>query len=275
MAIAQIYTACVMHRRFFPKANRFSYGAYYLALPLEGLTTLGDHLAVNRRSAISFYEKDHGKRDGSALETWVRAILQSYGLSEKIDQIRLIALPRLFGYVFNPVSFWFCLDKQQKIRAVICEVNNTFSETHSYMCAHADHRPIEAEDWLEASKEFHVSPFLERRGYYRFRFSLKPTRLHIWIDYYNDKHQRQFITSLSGELSPLTKQALRKIFWRKPWLMLKPIFLIHWQALKLFFKGEKYVPKPEQHAKNISASSNHHVWIFYPYYAFAFSFACT
>lgn len=155
-------------------------------------------------------------------------------------------MPRILGYVFNPVSFYFCLDSDSNLRATLCEVHNTFGEQHTYLCAHPDHSPIGSQDWLEADKIFHVSPFLERSGVYRFRFDLRPDKLGIWIDFYDKSQNKQLITSLIGNFSPLTPQLLRNTFWRHPLVTLKVISLIHWQALRLVCKGIRYIPKPKQ-----------------------------
>jgi DUF1365 family protein len=155
-------------------------------------------------------------------------------------------MPRIFGYVFNPVSFWYCFDKSAVLRAVICEVNNTFGETHSYICAHEDQREITQDDILTGQKAFHVSPFLEREGNYKFRFALKNNKMGAWIDFFDASYKKKLLTSLNGKFEALNKTNSSKAFWRYPLVTLKAIYLIHWQAVKLFFKGTEYVPKPLQ-----------------------------
>ena len=246
----QIYTAKVMHKRLFPKVNAFTYRIYYLALPLAQLSGL------KLPMMMSFKPKDHGAKDGSSIETWGRAILADYGLNEKIQHIKLITMPRILGYVFNPVSFWLCLDEKQQLRAVLAQVNNTFGETHSYLCAHDDHRVIEGDEWLEGEKLFHVSPFLQREGRYKFRIALQEEKLGIWIDFYDAQREKQLLTALTGTLEPLTQSALWRVFWTHPLVTFKTIFLIHWQAIKLVSKGIKYVPKPVQLAQKLSTTAN-------------------
>lgn len=254
----QIFTAKVMHKRLFPKVNQFTYGVYYLALPLAMLDDkrLMTHLSVNRRGILSFYDKDHGAKDGSNLEVWVRGILGECGLSEIVTGITLISMPRILGYVFNPVSFWMCHDADGQLRAVLCEVNNTFGETHSYLCAHEDHRPLSPDDWLSTEKIFHVSPFLKREGSYQFRFAQEKNKLGIWINFYDADQNKQLVTALTGSLQPLTEPALRQIFWKHPLVTLKTILLIHWQAMKLVSKGIKYIAKPGQQPQRISTTAN-------------------
>lgn len=244
----QIYTAKVMHKRLFPKINQFTYGVYYLALPLPA-----EPLPVK---ILSFNDKDHGARDGSDIQAWARGILTEYGLDEKTSHIMLITMPRVLGYVFNPVSFFLCLDNERKLRAVICEVHNTFGEQHSYLCARADHAPISADEWLEAEKLFHVSPFLPREGSYKFRFVLAGEQLGIWIDYFDKSQNKQLLTSLTGKLAPLNTTSLRCAFWSHPLVTLKVIALIHWQAAKLASKGIRYIVKPPQREEKVSSTSD-------------------
>ncbi len=247
MVIApQIYTAQVMHKRLFPKENAFHYGIYYLALPLPAVPIPG--------RLASFHTKDVGNRDGSDPTPWVRTILADYGLNETTTDIILITMPRVLGYVFNPVSFYLCLDATKTLRAVLCEVHNTFGEQHSYLCANPDHAPITADQWLEAQKIFHVSPFLERLGTYKFRFDLRQDKLSLWIDYYDASHRKQLITSLAGSFAPLTPQSLRQAFWRHPLVTLKAMALIHWQAIKLTIKGIRYIVKPQQNPQRLSTT---------------------
>lgn len=237
-----------MHKRLFPKVNQFTYGVYYVALPLPA-TLLPSRL-------LSFREQDHGARDGSDVGAWARILLKPYGLDALIENITLITMPRVLGYVFNPVSFFMCMDKDKQLRAVICEVHNTFGEQHSYLCARADHTPISPDEWLEADKLFHVSPFLPRNGHYKFRFALSDKRLGIWIDYYDIESNKQLITSLTGKFTPLNATSLRRVFWSHPLVTLKVIALIHWQALKLTSKLIRYIVKPLQLSEKISTTRN-------------------
>lgn len=246
MIAPQIYTAKVMHKRLFPKENVFSYGVYYLVLPLPADPVPG--------FVTGFHAKDVGRRDGSDPLPWVREILADYGINENVTCIILVTMPRVFGYVFNPVSFYLCLDGVGALRVVVCEVHNTFGEQHRYVCANPDGSAITPDSFLRAEKVFHVSPFLDRSGHYRFRFDLKKDTLGIWIDYYDAQQKKQVITSLMGAFSPLTPGALRRAFWRHPLVPLKSICLIHWQALKLVTKGIRYILKPRPMAQKNTAT---------------------
>ncbi len=256
MRAPRLLTAQVMHKRLSPKVNSFTYRVYYLALPLRHLhqAVTTRHLCVNRFGLTSFYTRDHGARNGQPLEPWIETIIQTYGLQHCVTDVELLCMPRILGYVFNPVSFWMCYDSDGQIRAVLCEVNNTFGQTHSYLCLHPDHRPIQPEDWLQAEKCFHVSPFLPREGQYRFRFALKQNQLGIWIDYVNAAGNTQLLTSLCGKLQPLTRQSLLGAFLRHPMVTLKAVALIHWQALKLFVKGMRYIALPSQRQPTLTAT---------------------
>lgn len=237
-----------MHRRLSPRANEFNYRAFFLCVPLSSVEdgSLSEHIAVDRPGLAGFRTADHGDRKGGGLGRWARETLARHGLGGDVAEIRLVCMPRILGYVFNPVSFWLCEDGDGGLRAVLCEVNNTFGETHCYVCAHADGRPIRRGDPLEARKEFHVSPFLERSGTYRFRFSRRDGRLAIRIDHHDGQGRPVLQTSIAGTLSPLTKGALRRALLRHPLLTLRVTWLIHWQALRLLARGMRHIPKPPQ-----------------------------
>jgi DUF1365 family protein len=255
----EIFLGKVMHKRLFPKVNAFTYGIYYLSLPLRLMAGLGDgwRFAIDAPAVMSFHTQDHAARIKKAdLQIWAEGILQQHGVDIPDATIVLLAMPRIFGYVFNPVSFWFCYDGAQHLRAVICEVNNTFGETHSYICAHPEGRPITGEDWMQAEKLFHVSPFLVREGSYRFRFDIRDNKTGIWIDYYDAAGRKQLLTALTGQRVPLTPQNCRRAFWSYPLVTLRAIFLIHWQAVKLLAKGIKYIPKPLQKKEKSSSAYN-------------------
>ena len=258
----QLFTGTVMHKRLLPKEHAFNYGIYYVALPLSKLKQMP--LAYNRFAALSFFDKNHGPCDGSALDKWVRDVLKQHRV-EADGEITLICMPSVLGYVFNPVSFWLCQDKQEQIRAVLCEVHNTFGERHTYLCVNEDRRAITGANTLFAKKLFHVSPFLEREGHYQFKFDIhdnhlddkrakRETKFKVQIDYYNATGHKQLITSLVGHLQPLTKVSLRSAFWRYPLVTVKAVLMIHWHALKLIIKGIQYIKKPIQKSQNISTT---------------------
>jgi DUF1365 family protein len=244
----------VMHKRLFPKVNAFAYEIYYLTIPLSEINNLP--LAYNRAGLLSFYDRDHGACDGSSLEEWARGILYDYNIAHADGEIVLVCMPRILGYVFNPVSFWLCYDKTASLRAVLCEVHNTFGERHTYLCAHDDHRIINKADVMEGQKLFHVSPFLKREGHYTFRFDAHDGKFAAHIDFYDGEGRKQLVTALNGVLQPMSPAALNKAFWHYPLVTFKAIALIHWQAAKLLSKGIKYISKPMQNQEKVSTSSN-------------------
>lgn len=250
----QLLFGKVMHGRLFPRRNSFTYGIYYLALPLSQIKNLP--IAYNRFALLSFYDRDHGSYDGSDLEEWARSILADYNIKEADGEIKLICMPRVFGYVFNPVSFWLCHDKRGDLRAVLCKVHNTFGERHMYLCAHEDHRPIAHDDILKGDKFFHVSPFLKREGHYEYRFDVRDNKFAVWIDFFDGEEKKQLVTSLFGKFEVMNAQSLNKAFWTYPLVTLKAITLIHWQALKLLAKGIKYISRPAQKQARTSATDN-------------------
>jgi hypothetical protein len=243
----------VKHKRTFPKENTFSYKIYYFLLPLLSMKSLP--VAHNRRGLLSFYDRDHGLCDGSDLEAWARNILLEHSIDEADGEIQLVCMPRVLGYVFNPVSFWFCYDRSESLRALLCEVHNTFGEGHTYLCVKEDHQPITPEDRMHGEKLFHVSPFLECDGYYQFQFSINEKKLYVGINYSDQQKSKTLMTSLMGELHPMNLSTCRKAFWQYPLVTSHAVFLIHWQALKLIIKGIRYRSKPLQKEINVSTTN--------------------
>jgi DUF1365 family protein len=239
--------AKVSHARQRPKRNAFSYGVYYLCFALSELAQIKKSLLP----IFSFHERDHGAMDGTPLEPWIRHILEQRNIPEANGDIILLTLPRLFGYVFNPVSFWFCLDSQGELRAVLSEVTNTFGDRHCYLSAHEDRRPIAPDDQIRAEKLLHVSPFIDVTGYYLFRFIYRGAKIGVWIDHYNDEGLL-ITTALTGKREMLSAANQLRCFFRYPLVTLKVIGLIHYQALWLWFKGTGYRPRPKPPTKEIS-----------------------
>jgi uncharacterized protein len=235
----------VMHRRLRPALHQFVYSAFSLALPLSRLAELpGLGVAWNRRGLISFFDRDHGERDGSALEPWIRKLLANEGVSAD-GEVVLHAFPRMLGYVFNPVSFWVCHDREGGVRAVLCEVCNTFGEQHNYLLAHPDGGTLLSGETLRARKVFHVSPFCEVNGGYRFRFHFAADRWLARIDYDNDVGEALLETSISGAAAPLSRTAVSSLLWRYRWFTLSVILRIHWQAARLWMKRVPFIARPK------------------------------
>jgi len=246
----------VMHKRLTPRINQFVYGVFYVIAPLSKLSSLnrGRLFGVNRLGLLSLYEKDYGPRDGGNLHAWIKQTLAHHNVTSADGEIYLITMPRFLGYAFNPVSFWLCYDKEQALRAVLCEVNNTFKEHHFYLCHHEDQRAIEKDDWLEAEKIFHVSPFIKRDGHYKFRFAINDQKVGIWIDLFDAQAQKKLLTSVIGDNQNLDETTIWRAFFRYPFETIKVVWLIHWQALKIVTKRISYIPKPPQKEENFTTS---------------------
>jgi len=237
----------VRHTRLRPARNAFAYGTWFLLLPMRHLgnaTAMGG-LAVNRAGAVSFFDADHGDgrspEQGGAL-AWLQELLERHGIADADGEIWLHCYPRVLGYTFKPVSFWYCHGASGELRAIVVEVNNTFGERHCYLLD----RPRYGQE-LQASKEFHVSPFCEVQGRYRFRFmrTAAPSapRTVVRVDH-DDTDGPLLQTSISGQLEPISPAGLRRALWRYPAMTLMVMARIHWQALKLWLKKVGFHSKP-------------------------------
>lgn len=236
----------VRHTRLRPRHHAFAYPTFFLMLPMRSLAHHVSPLAVNRRGAISFHDTDHG--DGRGPEAggalaWLDELLQREGIHDATGQAWLHCFPRVLGYTFKPVSFWHCHRPDGSLRAIVVEVNNTFGERHCYLLD-APHYGAE----LQARKVFHVSPFCEVSGGYRFRFLRvqrpEGERSVVRIDH-DDDSGPLIQTSVSGTLQPITPASLRQAVWGYPLMTLAVIARIHWHALLLWRKRVRFHRKPE------------------------------
>jgi len=243
--------ATVLHARQRPAANAFRYRVYYLCVVLSQWSTLQRlwFLALERFHLFSLRARDYGR--GESPESWMRGLLGRYGVTSADGEIVLMTMPRVLGYAFNPVSFWFCLDKAGAVRAMLADVTNTFGERHAYLLFHDDQRPITQDDWLSSKKAMHVSPFIEVTGHYEFRIAYSANAIGVWINHH-DADGLLLSTSVSGKSRPLTMGSLLGCFFRYPLVTLRVIFLIHYQALRLFLKGVRYHTKPFPPSTEIS-----------------------
>ena len=238
----------VRHTRLKPARNAFAYPTYFLLLPMRSIRQNGaGALAFNRRAALSFHDVDHG--DGRAADqggalAWLDELLQREGIDDATGEVWLHCYPRVLGYTFKPVSFWYCHAANGSLRTVVVEVNNTFGERHCYLLDRpANGQFLGAE--LRADKVFHVSPFCNVEGGYRFRFMFNGdmSRTVARIDY-DDATGPLLETSVSGRLEPATPASVRKALWRYPAMTLGVIARIHLQAVRLWFKRVKFFGKP-------------------------------
>jgi DUF1365 family protein len=230
--------------------NAFRYSIDYVLTDAEA-TAKGPMLfGRNRLGVASLWDSDHGgpPRKGAGA-AWVREVMQAHDLPQP-DRIELLAQPRILGHVFNPVSFWICRNAEGAAQVIIAEVSNTYGDRHSYLCHHEDLRPITASDRLHARKIFHVSPFQKIEGSYQFRFDLRPDRIGIWIDFTGGNGG--VTATLHGRCAPLTNLRLVGAILRRPFGSRRVLALIHWQALKLWWKGATFHNRPEPPADEVS-----------------------
>ena len=243
----KLFKASIYHKRFFPRLNEFTYSGFYIKFSLDEIESLKNSLfSVNRFNLFSFYEKDHGKRDGSSLREWVSEMLTSAGLEPLHGKIYLQTFPRVLGHVFNPVSFLYCYQGED-LKAIICEVNNTFGETHSYVLTQNLDKEVKS-----LKKEFHVSPFYDIKGKYEFNFTRENF---VGINYYFDE-KLQLVTSIKGKSVEWNTLNFFKFFMRYPLYSFMVISLIHYQALRLFLKKCTFYSKPEKIERELTFGDN-------------------
>ncbi len=257
----------VRHARMRPVAHRFAYPTYFLMLPMRRLErTPSRALPRNRFGLISFHDRDHGDGRASSLG-WLDDVLASEGVTDADGEAWLQCYPRVLGYAFKPVNFWYCERRDRSLAAVVVEVNNTFGERHCYLLRGP---ALGYGRELRAEKVFHVSPFCDVAGDYRFRFmrtgvhpgaaalrssehmeataarqnqSAPAPRCVARIDHH-DVGGLLIATSVSGTLEPLTRQSLRSAFFGMPMMTFGVIARIHWQALQLWMKRVPFFRKP-------------------------------
>ena len=242
----------VRHARLRPARNAFVYPTYFLLLPMRTLRRQpASGLARNRRSWLSFHDRDHGDGRADSL-AWIEDMLASEGIADADGEVWLHTYPRVLGYVFKPVSFWYCHRADDSLAAIVVEVNNTFGQRHCYLLR-SDTLAFGRE--LRVAKAFYVSPFCAVAGDYRFRFlrtdlhpaapgaRIRPERILARIDHHDDDGLL-LQTSVSGALEPLTRRSVALACLRIPLLTLAIVLRIHWQAVRLWAKRVPLVARP-------------------------------
>ncbi len=240
------------HGRKGAPANAFRYSVDYVVTDMGPAPARPRLFSRNRFNLMALHDRDHGgeRGRGSGLP-WIAGLLADQGLAHLGGgTVLLIAQPRVWGHVFNPVSFWLIHDTGGALRLVVAEVNNTFGQRHCYLCHRDDFGPVARTDTLAARKAFHVSPFQPVAGGYRFRFDIRPDRIGIWIHY--DRPEGGLLATLVGRRAPLTDAGILGAAIRRPFGSIRVLALIHWQALKLWRKGARYHPVPEPPAEPVS-----------------------
>ena len=246
-----IYTGNVIHKRFKPKIHYFKYKVFSLLIDLSELEFLDKSLKIfsyNKFNIVSFYDKDHGARDGSSIKMWVINNLKKNNIDTNNIQIKLLCYPRIFGYVFNPLSVFYVYDNNSNLISILYEVKNTFGEQHTYIFkTDINHNLIQH----TCKKKFHVSPFIEMDCIYFFRLLKPGNKISVIIDQ-NDKEGKVLYASQDGIRSEMTNANFIKSYLKHPLMTFKIIVAIHFEAFKLWSKGIKLIKKTLKIKNNIT-----------------------
>lgn len=246
-AAAVLYAGQVMHQRMKPVGHRFSYDVFSLMIDLDRLDEAGGLctvFSVNRRNLLSFHEKDHTSDSVMPLRVYVDALLGQNGLSVRPARVLLVCYPRILGLVFNPLAVYYAYGDDGALSAMIYEVRNTFGERHTYVCPIGSFDVSDAGIRQQCDKLFHVSPFIPMAMRYQFRM-LPPGEEIRWRILETDKDGPLLAATFSGVQVPLKTGKILRLVARIPHLTLKIIAGIHWEALKLWIKGVRYIPRPQ------------------------------
>ena len=245
-----IYNGTVIHKRFKPKIHFFKYKVFSLLIDLSELEKLDKTInlfSYNKFNLVSFFDKDHGERDGSSLINWVKKNLNQNNIYCENITIKLLCYPRIFGYVFNPLSVFYVYNDHNDLISILYEVKNTFGEQHTYVFKVSNNNMIQH----NCEKKFHVSPFIEMNCNYFFRI-LKPTdKISVIIDQYQ-LDEKILYASQDGKRTDFTTSELIKSYLKHPLMTFKIITAIHFEAFKLWTKGIKFVQKKLKIKNNIS-----------------------
>jgi len=251
-----LYAGTVMHRRTRPKRHKLSYKVYSFLLDLDELPALDRAItgfSHNRFNLLSFHDADHGDGSGAPLREWVESHLKVAGMDLQGGPIRLMCTPRVMGYVFNPLSVYFCYrheaDGTENLAALLYEVSNTFKQRHTYLIPVEDIRDGVIRQ--SCGKNLYVSPFIAMEMTYHFRVKPPGEELAVAI-HETDAEGALLFASFSGRRRPLTSDGVFKSFFGFPLLSLKIIGGIHWEALKLWMKGVPLVHRPEPPTEPVS-----------------------
>lgn len=246
-APAALYWGKVMHARWRPVQHRFTYRVMNLLIDLDRLNEADRQsrlFGVNRSAPFSFHERDHGDGKGACLSQHARRLAAERGVDLSGGRVLLLCYPRVLGYVFNPLSVYFCYAASGDLALLIYEVRNTFGETHSYVVPVQDAPPGRAIRQDQA-KEFYVSPFMEMGTHYRF--SISPPGQDVTIRIVQTGEQgAMFAAAFSGRRRALTSRSLLAALFALPFLTFKVIAAIHWEAMRLWLKGVPYLPRLKQ-----------------------------
>ena len=253
---AALYVGDVMHARLKPVGHRFSYRVMSLLIDLDRLGVADRQTAlfgVNRRALYSFHEADHGERDGSSLRQYAQRCAAEHGIDLTGGRVLLLCYPRMLGYAFNPLSVYFCYRASGELALLIYEVRNTFGDIHPYVL------PVERGDVSAAGirqqhdKRFYVSPFIEMAMRYHFRVA--PPKEHIKLRILETDSEGPLLSAtFNGHRRALTTKELLRSFFALPAVTVKIVAAIHWEALRLWLKGVRLVPRQNDKANGSLAT---------------------
>ena len=244
-----IYNGVVTHKRFKPVKHFLKYKTFSFFIDLDEIEKLDkDNIifSFNKFNIFSFYNKDHGDRDGKSLKVWVIDNLRKFNINEKINKIKLLCYPRIFGYVFNPLSIFYCY-QDGELKVVFYEVKNTFNEQHTYIFKVKDSNVVTQ----KCKKKFYVSPFMNMDTYYSFRLLNPNEKLSVSIKQ-TDKKDTILTAVQTGERKDFNLKQLVINFFRYPLMTIKIISAIHFEALLLWKKGAVYRKRDNKVLNNLS-----------------------
>ena len=247
---SSIYNGTVIHKRFKPKVHFFKYQVFSLLIDLSELDILDKKISFfsyNSFNLISFFDKDHGDRNGTSLIEWVKKNLKENNINSENIKIKLLCYPRILGYVFNPLSVFYVYDNNDNLVSILYEVKNTFGEQHTYIFK------VENNNLLQhnCEKKFHVSPFIEMNCNYFFRILKPAEKISVIIDQYQS-NEKILYASQDGKRSDFTSSELIKSYLKHPLMTFKIISAIHFEAFKLWTKGIKFIKKKIKTKNNIT-----------------------
>ena len=250
---SKIYTGKVIHKRFKPKEHYFKYNVFSLLIDLNELEVINKYIkffSYNKFNIISFYDKDHGDRDGSSIKLWVKKNLRNIGIMTEDISIKLLCYPRIFGYVFNPLSTYFIYNKHSELISIFYEVKNTFGEQHTYIFKAQDEKTVQN----KCKKKFYVSPFIEMDCEYHFKTLNPREQLSVVINQ-NDKDGKLLFASQDGISKDFNNKNLILSYLTHPLMTFKIIGAIHYEAFKLWAKRIKLIAKKIKLKNNITIES--------------------
>jgi len=244
---AALYVGEVMHARLKPIGHRFSYRVMSLLIDLDRLADANRQsplFGVNRAALYSFHEADHGERDGSPLSAYAQRCAAERGIDLAGGRVLLLCYPRLLGYSFNPLSVYFCYRASGELALLIYEVRNTLGDVHPYILPVKSDEISDAGVRQQQDKLFYVSPFIEMAMRYHFRVLPPGERVQLRI-LETDREGPLLAATFNGRRRALNTKELRRAFFALPMVTMKIMAAIHWEALRLWLKGARLVPRKD------------------------------